>query len=48
MGLNFGSLEIRKLSFEYLLAHPFLSLAIDSVQEQMAIGSADGKVSVIK
>ena len=26
-------------------AHPFLSLAMDSVQEQMAIGSADGKVT---
>ncbi|XP_058953759.2 WD repeat-containing protein 27 [Pocillopora verrucosa] len=27
-----------------LSAHPFLSLAMDSVQEQMAIGSADGKL----
>ncbi|XP_068683722.1 WD repeat-containing protein 27-like isoform X2 [Montipora foliosa] len=27
-----------------LSAHPFLSLAFDPVQEQMAIGSADGKV----
>ncbi|PFX32770.1 WD repeat-containing protein 27 [Stylophora pistillata] len=27
-----------------LSAHPFLSLALDSVQEQMVIGSADGKV----
>ena len=30
--------------YEYLSAHPFLSLGIDPVQEQMAIGSADGKV----
>ena len=27
-----------------LSAHPFISLAIDPVQDQMAIGSADGKV----
>ena len=29
-----------------LSAHPFLSLDIDPVQDQMAIGSADGKVHI--
>lgn len=28
----------------FVSAHPFLSLAFDPVQEQMAIGTADGKV----
>ena len=30
-----------------LSAHPFISLAIDPVQDQMAIGSANGKVVVL-
>ena len=32
---------------KHLSAHPFISLAIDPVQDQMAIGSADGKVVVL-
>ena len=44
--LIIGSLQ---LNTEYpwnLSAHPFLSLDIDPVQDQMAIGAADGKVAI--
>ena len=47
--LFFGGRLNALLQLHYLQnlsAHPFLSLDIDPVQDQMAIGSADGKVHI--